>query len=449
MDSSVASELKKLKEDEKLELNVKVSKIMDLLQKHSLMQQMHLHCDQVLVHPQNRAGTTLVFGEVHRKGNMMLKAGVDLSKLDSCICFETAADAGQRSQQLQANMDLVAQSQGKLAPVTGAERYLSVSGSHTVSFCKSVLHCCGTEDPDLLKSCPNGHLSLDALLSNSSLAVESHPFTQMVKRGWAWKVIKQEVEVQFSDLPALIQQAQNSGHALASQITEMEAAMQIAFWYKQCKDLNQAVSMTLASQPMCAHYLDSIASKLMLGQEFMEHISNIDWKDKQTTFPWVRAGCIAANLTSPKAVDSIGRMIVKTDLDKLRQQGIRAELRSAEGLCDLAWSSLQKAGLASQNAGITLMGRYLVRTALLLCNKSSKGKEKHVYESMSDINSAFLAELAAMQSGSASSTAAASAPSNVAEDGLVALQACPRIKHRWFALSLKWRLCECQSKTAV
>ncbi|CAJ1370644.1 unnamed protein product [Effrenium voratum] len=110
MDSSVASELKKLKEDEKLELNVKVSKIM-----HSLMQQMHLHCDQVL-------------------GNMMLKAGVDLSKLDSCICFETAADAGQRSQQLQANMDLVAQSQGKLAPVTGAERYLSVCQLLQVGF---------------------------------------------------------------------------------------------------------------------------------------------------------------------------------------------------------------------------------------------------------------------------------------------------------------------------
>lgn len=149
-----------------------------------------------LIHPQNRAGKMFLPAEVHAKGCKLLKTGADLSRLDG-ICFEVAATAATRSQQFQANQDLQEQSGGKLAKVRFTERCLSVSGSHTVSFVKSVAQRCTTDDPGLLELCPNGQLSLEALVSGSSVPFDEHPFTQMVKIGWTWKVIRQEVEHEF------------------------------------------------------------------------------------------------------------------------------------------------------------------------------------------------------------------------------------------------------------
>ena len=103
----------------------------------------------------------------------------------------------------------------------------------------------------------------------------------------------------FSDLPALIQQAQNSSHALASQMNEIEAAMQVSFWFQQCKDMAEAVKLTVASQPACSHYMETIGayvrlygggedfpvmkvldgisklygSNACIGEEFMEHVT--------------------------------------------------------------------------------------------------------------------------------------------------------------------------------
>ena len=89
--------------------------------------------------------------------------------------------------------------------------------------------------------------------------------------GWTWKIIRQEVVQEFSDLPALIQQAQNSSHPLASHMNEIEAAMQVAFWFNQCKDMAEAVKLTVASQPACSHYMETIGSYVRLyggGEDF-------------------------------------------------------------------------------------------------------------------------------------------------------------------------------------
>lgn len=270
MDPEVASLVAHVKGDGRLELNVKVSQIMSILKAHGLMNEALLHSREILIHPQNRAGKMCVPAEVHAKGDKLLKTGADLSRLDG-ICFEVASDPQKRNVQLQANRDLQEQSEGKLAKVVGNERYLSVSGSHTVAFVKSVSEQCVTEEPGLLDLCPGGQLSLEALVSGSSIPLADHPFTQMVKMGWTWKIIKQEVEVQFPDLPALVQQAQNSSHALATQMNEVEAAMQIAYWFKQCQSMAEAVKLTMASQPACAHYLDCIGRYVRLyggGSDF-------------------------------------------------------------------------------------------------------------------------------------------------------------------------------------
>ena len=374
--------------------------------------------------------------EVHAKGCKLLKTGADLSRLDG-ICFEVAATAATRSQQFQANQDLQEQSGGKLAKVRLTERYLSVSGSHTVSFVKSVAQGCTTDDPGLLEMCPNGQLSLEALVSGSSVAFDEHPFTQMVKIGWTWKVIRQEVENEFSDLPALIQQAQNSSHALASQMNEIEAAMQVAFWFQQCKDMAEAVKLTVASQPACSHYMETIGtyvrlygggedfpvmkvldgisklygSNACIGEEFMEHVTFLDFKDPETTFVWLRAGCLAANCTSPRSVDSISKFLVKSDLDKLKHAKIRADVKKGENLCSLAWETLCNGHLETDKKGITLMGRLLVRVVLVLTNKSGKGREQKVYANLEEVKDTFAEELSSLQNPSKAANPSQHGPS--------------------------------------
>ena len=150
MDPNVAKLVLAAKKDAQLELNVKVNKIMTILTEHGLLYEAKLHCNDILIHPQNRAGKMCLPAEVRAKGCKLLKAGADLSRLDG-ICFEVAATAAIRSRQFQANQDLQEQSCGKLAKVRFTERYLSVSGSHTVSFAKSVAQGCVTADPGLLE----------------------------------------------------------------------------------------------------------------------------------------------------------------------------------------------------------------------------------------------------------------------------------------------------------
>ena len=231
------------------------------------------------------------------------------------------------------------------------------------------------------------------------------------------------MEQEFSDLPALIQQAQNSSHALASHMNEIEAAMQVAFWFNQCKDMAEAVKLTVASQPACSHYMETIGSYVRLygggedfpvmkvldgisklygsnaciGGEFMDHVTFLDFKDPDTTFVWLRAGCLAANCTSPRSVDSISKFLVKSDLDKLKHAKIRADVKKGEDLCFLAWETLCQGHLQTDRKGITLMGRLLVRVVLVLTNKSGKGREQKVYNNMQEVNDTFVEELSSLQ----------------------------------------------------
>eukprot|EP00438_Fugacium_kawagutii_P035757 Skav229351 [mRNA] locus=scaffold2596:517304:519570:- [translate_table: standard] len=331
-----------------------------------------------LIRPQNRAGKMCLPAEMHSKGDKLLKTGADLSTLDG-ICFEVASDPQKMEWSVASQPRLQEQSEGKLAKIIGNERYLSVSGSHTVAFVKSVSEQCVTEEPGLLELCPDGEDGMDL------------------------EIIKQEVEVQFPDLPALVQQAQNSSHALVSQMNEVEAAMQIAYWFKQCQSMPEAVKLTMASQPACAHYLDCIGRYVRLfgcgsdfpiisvlgwcldlgklygvnsiiAEEVMEHLTALDWEDSEKSFVWVRAGCVAANCTSTKAVDGISRLLVKADLDKLKHLSRREDIKKAEKLCSLAWETLSKAQLRKNKIGLTVLGRLLVRIVLVLTSPEKVGK---------------------------------------------------------------------------
>jgi hypothetical protein len=92
----------------------------------------------------------------------------------------------------------------------------------------------------------------------------------------------------------------------------------------------------------------------------------LDFKDATTTFPWIRAGALAVNLSSPICKDGMGKLLVKSDLEKLKHQTQRPQLLIAEKALQVNYELLQKAGKHQSPPGLSTMGRALVRTLLFL-----------------------------------------------------------------------------------
>ena len=72
----------------------------------------------------------------HANAATIVKVGADRSQLSNAVCIELATEGHAREINIQKNKTLVARAKGKLAPVTGEEKYLSVGCGHTAAFVK-------------------------------------------------------------------------------------------------------------------------------------------------------------------------------------------------------------------------------------------------------------------------------------------------------------------------
>ena len=325
-----------------LEPNLKIDSIRGELLANNLAEYRIIAPERVLCHPSNRGGMMLNKYDVHKEGSIMLKVGVKLDRLTDADAFEVSRKADKRAEQIRVNTQLAETSENYLAPVVGSEIVLSVGCSHTVAFCRAVLTNCKTSASELATA--SGHLNLDSILVGKDRL--GHPFYKMCSQGWTWCVISSEVEEAFPQLPALWQSTLNSSHAVSGQALEMETALLIAEVYKHTKSMDAAVAATRDSQPRCLHYLDAIVhyvknyaggesfsvihyladfsktlrSNLLLGEEYMKAVSFCTFAEADTLFPMLRAGLLAAQLTSAKEVDGVARMLTKSDVEKLKSK---------------------------------------------------------------------------------------------------------------------------------
>ena len=409
-----------IKANPQLELNIKTDKILKLLVDNKIAYHVVEKPESFLVHPSNRGGLMVNCHDVHDKGHTMLKVGAQLSKLTDSVAFELSRNAQKRQQQLQKNKDLVAASNEMLASLNGSERYLTVGSSHTMSFCKAVLSGCKTMIPELSH---NGCLSLGNILAGRG---SDHPFQIMCATGWEWLILPEFLEDLYPDLPAMIQQSLNSSHAVAKPPTEMETAATIAEYYAKMKMSAKTANLALAvqaagqSEPRCKSYLHSIANyvqqyaggddfpiihflqnfsvqfgcSLVIGEEFMDAITNLQFKTLDSSFPWIRAACLAAQLTSPKATDGIAKLLNKSDLEKLKHMKGNV-VTVAESTMAYGWKVLQQAQLngLSPAVGHGVFGKFLVRCILKILDKEKYGREPKGFESLVEINELFCEEL--------------------------------------------------------
>lgn len=103
---------------------------------------------------------------------------------------------------------------------------------------------------------------------------------------------------------------------------------------------------------------------------------------------------IACNLSSPKIVDGVAKLLVKADMDKLKAPKLKDAVDVAENLLRVSFEEAEanQASLAPKLKWM-VCARMFIRTALWLCNKEDKGRESKRFGSMQAIHEAFQKEI--------------------------------------------------------
>jgi hypothetical protein len=225
--------------------------IFEVLRDHKLAWVQKIHVEHMLVHPDNRAKTGINPYNAHKTGALILKLGADMGELVKSTCFEISGDSTKAQEQMKFNTQLAEAANGLLAPVSGVERFLSVSSSHTAAFCRAVLHGCKT---------PN--FSLDGKLHKAQYASDAQ-FKLMLEDGWSWKVISSVASERFPELPAFAAKALNAAHNVTSIVTELEVASRMPdHWeIENGIPINWAYVMRdcTSDNPSCEPYVRAIA----------------------------------------------------------------------------------------------------------------------------------------------------------------------------------------------
>ena len=402
--------LEHLRDEPDVAINTRVHKMLELLKAKGHMYQQVLQPHLLTVHPQNRSGLMLNSWDMHEKGLMALNVGWQESKVAESYCFEV--NPSKKEQQLDAMRKLVAGSEQKLAPVSGLERYMSVSCSHMSQFAKAA--GCGQCCSHLEQLQP---FTVEALQSS----FQDEQFGKMVKEGWAWWIIQSDVEVAAPWFPQMLQAALNTGNHISKVATEVELAMSLVYLYKTYDSMETALQVCAGTSALT--YLDVVAlftknygggasdgfpvvlflqatqkllsSSVKLGEDFWTAITKVDFRSKTSTYPMIRTALICCNCSSPSGtiVDGVSKLILRGDVEKLKSPSLRASLDRSENLLRTAFDIFQRADPTFvDKENLKLLARFFIRAGLWLCKKSGKGTETRTFESLDEIHEAFKEE---------------------------------------------------------
>lgn len=376
----------------------------------------HVSCNDLVVHPENRAKLGVNPYNAHRVGSYIKQVGADFAELANATAFELSPMTNIREKQLEFNKKLIEHSGGMLAPLSGGERYLTVSCGHTAAFCKAVLGQCRTPQSSLANS--------DGVLNLDHVAKGDWKLRSMIQDGWTWLIISWQVEAVFRELPDLAQRALNASNSVASLSTELEVASSIAEFASlqgaQGKiDWDSCIAAAGATAPPCKPYIHVIAEytkkfgggtgapmikyldtfsktfgeSKILGVEFLTAVveANLSGSPLEM-YPHIRTGLLATNLVSTKIVDGIARLLTKSDVQALAKKEKRQEVKSTESMLGDCWCTAVdfiEHGHVTFDKVCLLLGRLHTRSILHLVGKGKIGPEKRVFDSIGSILQCF------------------------------------------------------------
>ena len=345
-----------------LGINLRLQKVLSLLEEKGLVYNTVVRPSAMVCHPQNRGGSMINPYNCHRKGQDIIASGVKPELLaPNSLAVEMALEPAAKSSQIAANQKMILDAKGLLAPLKGDERFCTLANSHFVQWSRALEHGC--VGPDGIQLTPP--LDMKPLLLN----------------GWSWKVISNDAERMFPDLPAFAAMAMNSHNSTQIASNELECMMQLGELYSGGMKLDDAVKAVQHSAPACKTYLDDVGHfckmytggasfpllkcldtfctlpfllvdfglkfglhqklchargslgimhlsqislgkkhghSLLIGEEMMNHLAFYDFKIQGRSMALTRVALAAAMLSSKKHQDGISRLIYNSDFDKLK-----------------------------------------------------------------------------------------------------------------------------------
>lgn len=391
--------MQSIMEDSEIPPNRRLDKLTALLKENALAYSTIATPGDMLVHPHNRGGAMLSPLDVHDKGQKIVDLGFRRSLLTDSLAFELSALEEKKKEQVAANHDLSNKSGGLLAPVSGSERFLTVSSSHTTAYLKACQAKC--------KKVGGGFLTLE----------HDEGMKDACSHGWPWLIVSWKAEQLVPGLPAFCQMVLNSVHSVGLGIQEMEAAQQVALLVSSGQSFKDAIQAVKASKPACHSYMDHVglyvqkfgggpgfplvsflsgfckelSITVAIGEEIFKAVCSWDLQEPSTQFPFLRAALLACQLTSPKIQDGTARLLAKADLDRLKGGSLRQKLLQAEEILAHGYQVYVDSGKTTvvQRA----LGLMMVRLSLLLTKKEKLGREEmDVYQSPEHVAQLFAKE---------------------------------------------------------
>ena len=165
-------------------------------------------------------------------------------------------------------------------------------------------------------------------------------------------------------LPDFFQRALNANNTVASDASELEVASAIAEFYEMGRKSGEApawdtcIPAAIAGNPFCAPYAQVLAEfsrkfcgghgspivkpvdafakqyncNARLGEDFLRSVIEVTLHPEKS-MGRVRQACLATNLTSPKIVDGIARLLTSNDLLRLKKTRRSFDIRGRPGTC--------------------------------------------------------------------------------------------------------------------
>jgi len=389
--------------------NEVLDEAMQCLERHKLSYRMSsVSCKFFLPHKNNRGGLMLSGHNAHRTAARIQKCGAQLSQLHNAMAVEIAPHGPWREEQLKANKNLVARSNGLLPAINHEERYLTLGCGHTCAFCKHA--AVGGPTPQESLKDEFGQVDVQKLKRNAN-------FKTMIEIGWDWTIVPWAVDAHFPKFSKIAQKALNTANHVSTEVGELEAASTLADnladagqksdWEEMaieniislnipcsayCKVLLEFVK--LYSGGDCAPYVKfmyNFATQFQylypLGESYWTAVTQAKFASKLNMFPLIRVALLVANLSSDKKEDGICRFLSKQDVAKLTSKAKCAFIEACEDVLKDAMQIVST--VSSIEALMKPLGQLFVRIALHATSKGKHGQEGRDY-SIDEAKQAFL-----------------------------------------------------------
>ena len=406
-----------------LQANAVFQAAMEILWKYKIPSLKVVKPWEVLCHMDNRDKLMLSAFNAHRNGAVIHSIGADGRQLVNAFAMELPAVGPNRQKNIEANIQLVARSQGLLAPVNGSEFILSLGTGHTAAFFKAVE--AGGPTPEKTLQDSDGNFDKHKLKANAE-------FTRLCEHGWEWTIIPAEIDNLFPKFAHIAQKALNTSNHVASTTGELEGARTMADMVTDPtlqgrEDLDKIILQHIADLALpCASYSEHILKfvklfgggpggptilfmdkvgkdfgcTLKLGEAFWQALANTTFFDKTKIYPLLRVSLAMTNMASPSAKvdEGIARLLTKMDVVKLagRQQQARADLAEDALLgCEDIRRTIEHLPRYDEATANKSFGQFFVRIGLWATEKGKLGHEKKDY-TMAQLKELLLASFAKM-----------------------------------------------------